>query len=60
MGTVDNTTSWDDFRVSVGAGARVTVPMMGPVPIALDFAVPLRQENTDIKQLFSFFVGANW
>jgi outer membrane protein insertion porin family len=60
MGTVDNTTTFDDFRISVGAGARVTVPMMGPVPIALDFAVPLKQEPTDIKQLFSFFVGANW
>lgn len=47
----------DDFRVSVGAGLRVTVPAMGPAPIALDFAVPISREDTDRIQNFSFFVG---
>jgi outer membrane protein insertion porin family len=47
----------DDFRVAVGAGLRVTVPAMGPAPIALDFAVPLTREDTDRIQNFSFFVG---
>ena len=47
----------DDFRVSVGAGLRVTVPAMGPAPIALDLAVPIARENTDRIQNFSFFVG---
>lgn len=60
FGTVENDVTMENFRVSVGGGFRVTVPMMGPVPIALDFAVPLRQAPNDIKQLFSFFIGANW
>ncbi len=47
----------DDFRISVGAGLRVTVPAMGPAPIALDLAVPISRENTDRIQNFSFFVG---
>jgi outer membrane protein assembly factor BamA len=30
---------------------------MGPLPIALDFGFPVRQKDTDIKQMFSFYVG---
>lgn len=47
----------EDFRVAVGAGLRITVPAMGPAPIAVDFAVPLAREDTDRIQNFSFFVG---
>ncbi len=47
----------DDFRVAVGAGLRVSVPAMGPAPIALDLAVPISREQTDRIQNFSFFVG---
>ncbi len=47
----------DDFRVAVGAGLRITVPAMGPAPIALDLAVPLAREDGDRIQNFSFFVG---
>jgi outer membrane protein insertion porin family len=47
----------DDFRVAVGCGLRVSVPAMGPAPIALDFAVPVAREDTDRIQNFSFFVG---
>ena len=47
----------DDFRVAVGAGLRISVPAMGPAPIAVDFAVPLAREGTDRIQNFSFFVG---
>lgn len=47
----------EDFRVAVGAGLRVSVPAMGPAPIALDFAVPIAREQTDRIQNFSFFVG---
>ena len=47
----------DDFRVAVGAGLRITVPAMGPAPIAVDFAIPLNREDTDRIQNFSFFVG---
>ena len=56
-GTVDDRFSLSNYRVSVGAGLRVVIPAMGPLPIALDFAVPLRQQPFDNKQLFSFYVG---
>ena len=59
FGTVNNNVSLSDFRVSVGGGFRVSVPMMGPVPIAIDFAVPILQQQTDIKQVISFYVGVN-
>jgi len=59
FGTVTDKVSLDNFRLSIGAGLRITVPAMGPVPIALDFAYPLMQENFDNKQVFSFYVGIN-
>jgi outer membrane protein insertion porin family len=43
--------------VSVGVGLRLKIPGMGPLPIALDFGFPVRQANTDIKQMFSFYIG---
>jgi len=59
FGTVTDNVSLEDFRVSVGAGLRITVPMMGPTPIALDWAIPLAQKDTDRTQLFSFYIGLN-
>ncbi len=59
FGTVTDKVSFDNFRLSVGAGLRVTVPAMGPVPIALDFAYPIMHESFDKRQVFSFYVGIN-
>ncbi len=56
-GTVSNRVSLDDYRVAVGVGLRLKIPGMGPLPIALDFGFPVRQAPTDIKQVFSFYVG---
>ena len=56
-GTVEPTIGIDNYRVAAGVGMRITVPMMGPVPIALDFGFPIVQAATDNKQLFSFWVG---
>jgi outer membrane protein insertion porin family len=53
-GTVDDSVSLDQYRVSVGAGLRLYIPMMGPAPIALDFAVPVLKEEFDSTQVFSF------
>jgi len=47
----------DDYRVALGAGLRITVPAMGPAPIALDFAVPVAEETGDEERLFSFYIG---
>lgn len=58
-GTVEQTPGidWADFRVAVGAGLRITIPAMGPAPIAVDFAIPLNKDETDRVQNISFFVG---
>ena len=59
FGTVEEGIGIDreDFRVAVGAGMRISVPALGPAPIAVDFAIPVAREATDRVQNFSFFVG---
>jgi len=47
----------DNFRVAPGFGLRITVPAMGPAPIALDFAVPVAHADGDNIQNFAFYVG---
>jgi len=47
----------EDFRVAPGFGFRVTIPAMGPAPLAFDFAFPVAMEATDDEQIFSFFIG---
>ncbi|MEE8452657.1 MAG: POTRA domain-containing protein, partial [Thermoguttaceae bacterium] len=49
----------DKYRVAPGFGLRITMPAMGPAPIALDFAFPLSTERGDRTEVFSFFVGFN-
>ena len=56
-GTITTNPSLKDYRVSVGSGLRIVVPMLGPVPIALDFGIPLVKGPEDKKQLVSFWVG---
>jgi outer membrane protein insertion porin family len=56
-GTVSDRVTLGDYRVSVGAGLRLKIPGMGPLPIALDFGFPLMQKDSDVKQMFSFYVG---
>lgn len=53
--SIDN---WEDkYRVAPGFGLRITIPAMGPAPIALDFAFPVVQEDDDDEEVFSFFIG---
>jgi outer membrane protein assembly factor BamA len=56
-GTVEPRMELRDYRVSAGAGLRITVPMLGPVPIALDFGFPIVKNPQDRTQVFSFWVG---
>jgi outer membrane protein insertion porin family len=58
-GTVEpSINDWTDrYRVAPGFGLRVTIPAMGPAPIALDFAFPVSKNPGDRQQIFSFFVG---
>jgi outer membrane protein insertion porin family len=57
FGTVESNVSIQQMRVAPGFGLRITLPAMGPAPIALDFAVPVAYAPYDNQQLFSFFVG---
>lgn len=57
FGTVEKKVAFNDFRASAGAGLRVTIPAMGPLPIALDLAWPIVREDFDKTRLFSFYVG---
>lgn len=57
FGTVENTVAFHDFRASLGIGARIVVPAMGPLPIALDLAFPVAKENSDQLRAFNFSVG---
>jgi outer membrane protein assembly factor BamA len=56
-GTVEPRTEIRDYRVSAGFGVRFMVPMLGPVPIALDFAFPIVKGPRDQEQVFSFWLG---
>ena len=56
-GTVESTTGISDYRVSIGAGLRWVVPILGPVPVSIDFAIPLLTGDGDEKQLVAFFIG---
>jgi outer membrane protein assembly complex protein YaeT len=47
----------DDYRVSVGFGLRFVIPMMGPLPIALDFGFPIVKGPRDNEQVFNFSMG---
>jgi outer membrane protein assembly complex protein YaeT len=51
---IDN---WDTYRVTAGFGVRFVVPMLGPVPIALDFGFPIVKSSTDNTQVFNFWMG---
>jgi outer membrane protein assembly complex protein YaeT len=60
FGTVEDDIAIRDFRVSVGAGLRISMPMLSPAPIALDFGFPLMKKDTDDKQVFSFTVSLSY
>ncbi len=56
-GTVERKVEIKDYRVSAGFGVRFIVPMLGPVPIALDFGFPVVKGSADKDQIFSFWLG---
>jgi len=53
-----STGNWRDaYRVAPGFGLRITIPALGPAPIALDLAFPVSHANGDDINNFSFFIG---
>ena len=57
IGTVEDKVGFNQMRATVGAGLRITVPMMGPAPIALDWGIPIVKQKDDLTKFFSFSVG---
>jgi outer membrane protein insertion porin family len=48
---------FDNYRVSAGFGVRFVLPMLGPVPIALDFGFPIHKAPSDVTQIVNFWMG---
>ncbi|QDT38117.1 BamA/TamA family outer membrane protein [Stratiformator vulcanicus] len=57
FGTLEPDVQIEDFRVSVGAGLRIQIPALGPVPLAFDFAYPIVKAPFDDQEIFSFYIG---
>ena len=59
FGTVEKnlTINGDNFRVAPGLGLRVAIPMLGPAPLAFDFAYPIAQADSDDRRIFSFYMS---
>lgn len=53
-----NIDNWaQKYRVAPGFGLRISIPFMGPAPIAFDFAFPIMKDSTDDVNIFSFYIG---
>ena len=56
-GTVEEDFGVGSYRAAAGFGVRWVIPMMGPIPVKLDFAFPLAKDGEDDEQVFSFSLG---
>jgi outer membrane protein insertion porin family len=56
-GLVEREVTIGTIRTSVGAGIRLTLPLLGQVPIAVDVAVPITEDDDDDTQFLSFSLG---
>ena len=56
-GTVDKNFSLSRYRVSVGGGLRLVLPIFGQAPFAFDLAYPLIKEEGDEERIFSFDIA---
>ena len=59
FGSIEDRVTLNDFRLTLGGGLRVLIPAMGPVPIAVDWGVPLIKQDFDDERMFSFYIGIN-
>lgn len=55
-GTVTFDPGFDDYRVSVGAGLRFSIPQLSPAPLAFDFGFPILIQDGDEKRTFTFSI----
>ncbi|TVQ32872.1 MAG: hypothetical protein EA376_04290 [Phycisphaeraceae bacterium] len=54
-GTVSDDIGFGEYRVSVGLGLRMLLPI-SPVPLAFDFGFPIKKEDGDDTRLFTFSI----
>jgi outer membrane protein insertion porin family len=57
FGTVTGNYQFNDMRMSVGTGLKVSLPMMGPMPFEFDLAFPVIHAFGDKFQPFNFTVS---
>ena len=57
QGTVQDRAGVDQWRVSVGAGIRFSVPFLSQAPFAVDFGIPLLKQDGDEEQLVAFDIA---
>lgn len=55
-GTVTNDPGFEDYRVAVGAGLRIYIPQLSPIPLAFDFGFPILKQDGDDTRIFTFSV----
>ncbi|HEX8324843.1 MAG TPA: BamA/TamA family outer membrane protein, partial [Tepidisphaeraceae bacterium] len=57
VGTVESDFEVGTIRTAIGTGFRISLPLLGQVPIAIDFALPLTKNGEDDVQVLSFSLG---
>jgi outer membrane protein assembly factor BamA len=57
FGTIEHRSDLEHFRLTAGFGARLTIPAMGPAPLAFDFGFPIVSDELDDERIFTFSVG---
>ncbi len=56
-GTVESDFRFGTIRTSIGVGVRLTLPIFGQLPLALDFGVPITKDRQDDTRFISFSLG---
>ena len=56
-GTVESDFKLGTIRTSIGAGVRLTLPIFGQLPLALDFGIPITKDRQDDTRYISFSLG---
>ncbi len=56
-GMVESDLRMGTIRTSIGTGIRLSLPLFGQTPVAIDFALPLSKNGDDDTQIISFSLG---
>ncbi len=60
MGTVEEGLEITDWRASIGLGLRINVEFFGPIPIVLDWGIPIADGEFDDTRIFNFSFGGSF